>query len=102
MGMFDGILGGVVGAESEVDRGTTFSISIPCGTAHLPQDRMRAARSLASISISADAYVEEALRWLPNEAAFGTIPVYRVQRRPDCVCGRGRLFSVFGRAARNQ
>ena len=49
----------------------------PLGTAHLPAERIQAARSLASTSVGATVFVEEALRWLP-EARFK-----EVKRRPS-------------------
>ncbi|MGH6677735.1 MAG: response regulator, partial [Bradyrhizobium sp.] len=61
--------GGTISVESQMDRGTTFRVSIPCGHAHLPAERIGAGRS-PSISIRADAYVQEALRWLPDGAPF--------------------------------
>ncbi|MGZ5440389.1 MAG: ATP-binding protein [Thermoanaerobaculia bacterium] len=58
--------GGGVSATSEVDRGSTFTVSIPLGRAHLPADRIGAQRSAVSTALRSDAYVEEALRWLPD------------------------------------
>jgi PAS domain S-box-containing protein len=52
--------GGSVRAESAVDRGSTFIVSLPLGTAHLPVDRIGVARTFAST-------VEEALRSLPED-----------------------------------
>jgi signal transduction histidine kinase len=46
--------------------GTAFTVSIPRGKDHLPQERIEAKRTLASSAIRADSYVEEALRWLPG------------------------------------
>jgi PAS domain S-box-containing protein len=57
---------GQIRAESEPGHGTTFTVSIPFGSAHLPQDRIGAARTLASSSVRAEAYVEEALHSLPD------------------------------------
>ena len=57
--------GGTVRAESEVDRGTVFTVSIPLGKEHLPADRIVAARAHASAGMRVEAYAEEALRWLP-------------------------------------
>ena len=57
--------GGTVSAASEFDRGSTFTVTIPTGTAHLPADRLDRARTLASTSFLSEAYVDEALKWLP-------------------------------------
>ena len=53
--------------RSEVGKGSTFTISIPTGSAHLPDDRLGGARTLASTSVRSDAYVGELLKWLPEE-----------------------------------
>jgi PAS domain S-box-containing protein len=58
---------GGVRIESELDRGSRFIVSIPLGKAHLPADRIDAARTLASTGLRTEAYIEEALRWLPDE-----------------------------------
>ena len=58
--------GGTIRAESEVGRGTTFTVTIPRGKAHLPAERVGAPRALASTAIGAEPFVEEALRWLPG------------------------------------
>ncbi|WP_272428115.1 ATP-binding protein [Polyangium jinanense] len=57
--------GGAIEVESEVGRGSTFQISMPTGTAHLPADRIGAPLSLASTAIGPAPFLEEALRWLP-------------------------------------
>ncbi|HTZ77060.1 MAG TPA: PAS domain-containing protein, partial [Stellaceae bacterium] len=59
--------GGTVGVESALGRGTAFTVSIPAGAAHLPAERVRAARALPAKAVTAAAFVEEALRWLPDE-----------------------------------
>ncbi len=58
--------GGEVSVESREGRGTTFHVSIPRGKAHLPADRVGATRKLASTSLGATPFIEEALRWLPT------------------------------------
>ncbi|WNG52867.1 response regulator [Archangium minus] len=59
--------GGTVSVDSTEGRGTTFTLEIPFGTAHLAQERIRAARSLPSTATGATPYVEEALRWSLEE-----------------------------------
>ncbi len=63
--------GGEVRVESVEGQGTTFTVSIPTGSAHLPHDRIGGTRSLSSTSIAPGLYVEEALRWLPEEVTSG-------------------------------
>ncbi|NJL23602.1 MAG: response regulator [Leptolyngbyaceae cyanobacterium SM1_3_5] len=58
---------GSIAVSSQLDVGTTFTVSIPLGSAHLPIDRIQADRSLLGSSIGAAPFVEEALRWLPEE-----------------------------------
>ncbi|HVG55833.1 MAG TPA: ATP-binding protein [Vicinamibacterales bacterium] len=60
--------GGTVTVASEAGRGTTFTVSIRTGTTHLPPERISAPRQLATSAIGATPYVEEALRWLPEDA----------------------------------
>jgi PAS domain S-box-containing protein len=60
--------GGNVRIESEVDRGSTFIITIPLGSDHLPPDRIGGVRTLASTGSGSNAFVQEALRWLPDGA----------------------------------
>jgi signal transduction histidine kinase len=59
--------GGVVSVESEVGKGTSFTVSIPTGSAHLPADRVSAERASSSPMPAAATYVEEAMRWIPSD-----------------------------------
>lgn len=69
--------GGTIAADSAPGRGTTFTITLPFGREHLPQDHLAAGpggepRSLDAMR--ADAFVEEALRWLPDPPAPAADP----------------------------
>ena len=56
--------GGTITAGSEVRRGTTFTVTLPLGSAHLPPEQVGGPPALAPTE--AAAFVEEALRWLPD------------------------------------
>ncbi|HEX2466411.1 MAG TPA: ATP-binding protein, partial [Thermoanaerobaculia bacterium] len=59
--------GGTVAAESRVGEGTTFIVTLRMGSAHLPADQIAEGRALISTATGAAPFVEEALRWLPDE-----------------------------------
>src|SRR6185369_15780417 len=58
--------GGAVRVKSELGRGSTFTVSIPTGSAHLPADRRGGERSPASTDLQRQAWVVEVLKWLPD------------------------------------
>jgi signal transduction histidine kinase/CheY-like chemotaxis protein len=59
--------GGEIRVTSELGRGTTFVVAIPFGSRHLPQERVGATRAQTSTALGAAPFVNEALRWLPNQ-----------------------------------
>lgn len=89
---------GAVRVESRLGEGTRFVVEIPTGSRHLPADRIGAAPELNPTSIDAKAFVEEALRWLPDGDAETTMqsvdapdagdPAAAVQQASDSAEGR--------------
>ncbi|MGB8688282.1 MAG: ATP-binding protein [Microcoleus sp.] len=57
---------GTIDVSSTFGQGSCFTVTIPTGTAHLPPERIRAGRTLASTALGAMPYIEEAQRWLPE------------------------------------
>jgi signal transduction histidine kinase len=55
--------GGEVRVESTLGQGTVFTLSLPFGNAHLPQERLEATALLASTATGTAAYVQEASGW---------------------------------------
>ena len=83
---------GSIDVASEVGAGTTFTVRIPLGAAHLPQERLRQSRRTLEPSSGARAIVQEAQRWLP-----AVKPLELTSERSEVLGGRDRRFlSTFG------
>jgi signal transduction histidine kinase len=63
---------GAMAVESTVDRGTTFTVRIPIGVVHARTDGDETGQRAPATSLRADAFVQEALRWLPGEENTGS------------------------------
>jgi PAS domain S-box-containing protein len=66
--------GGLVRVESRPGAGSAFIVTVPFGTAHLPPDRIGGRDAQRPTAMAAAPFVEEALRWLPDEDS-GESPV---------------------------
>ena len=64
-----GLHGGTIGVTSVVGEGTVFTVTVPCGNAHLPAEHLMAADDSVGPGSAAAAYVDEALSWLPPDVA---------------------------------
>jgi signal transduction histidine kinase len=94
------IHGGRMLVESEVGRGTTFTVVIPVGHEHLNPDQLstsasatdRAADNRSGVR-SAYAFVEEASRWLPQEAVAESAVDHELTAEGESVPAvRGRVL----------
>lgn len=56
---------GTISVTSKLGQGTTFIVSIPFGTDHIPGQQVRYSQCSPSSSVS-QSFVEEATRWLPD------------------------------------
>ena len=81
--------GGTIGVNSTPGGGTAFKVSLPLGTEHLPSAQVHAESDETAPSQRAQAYAEEALRWLP--AGIG--PVER-PHAPAHAADRPRILLV--------
>jgi len=79
--------GGAITAESEMGKGTTFRVSIPFGSSHLPPDRVAEGETLAVTTARTDSFVEEVLSWIPE-----TEPAAIEDESPEPVVGLPRIL----------
>src|SRR4029079_12666519 len=75
---------GSISAESVLGKGTEFKVSVPVSSSHVPKERINSKPTTASTSVKAVAYLDEALRWLPDgEPSESILPDSTSSARPQ-------------------
>jgi signal transduction histidine kinase/DNA-binding response OmpR family regulator len=88
--------GGAIEVESELGVGSTFRVSLPFGAAHIPSGHRHEVTATSPGSSAANTYVDEALRWLPDEEARPAATVSAEAPAARANEGNGRFARTFG------
>jgi PAS domain S-box-containing protein len=75
--------GGTVSVDSAAGEGSTFTVAVPFGTAHLDPERIGKVSGLASTNVMPSAFIEEALGWLPDYSQMSVTDEPRVSGKPS-------------------
>ncbi len=87
--------GGSIRVESNVGIGSAFIVTVPKGWSHLAAEHLGPARTMTSTAVAASAYVNEALRWLPDAARHSASePLFAADtvRAPHLLNTSGRIL----------
>jgi signal transduction histidine kinase len=82
--------GGSIEVDSKLDVGSTFRVQLPFGTAHIPSQHLQAPHVAPSSVSTAKTYVDEAMRWLPDDYARRDAEAEQVQMTD------GRFARTYG------
>jgi PAS domain S-box-containing protein len=74
--------GGSIEVESTVGRGSSFRVCIPFGAAHLPSVQVAQESGQPPSARGAEAFIEEAQRWLPDFANLEQSGTFRTLAQP--------------------
>ncbi len=85
---------GAIAVSSQVGAGTTFTVTLPLGTAHLPAEQIDQAALLPTTAVGAEAFVEEAERWLPVAPVDHDLIGPSTSRRNDALVATGARVLV--------
>jgi signal transduction histidine kinase len=66
--------GGEIGVESQLGRGTTFTVTLRKGSAHLPPERLGTPPESPGESRAASTIVQQALRWVQGTGEDAAVP----------------------------
>ncbi|MBV8783431.1 MAG: response regulator, partial [Gammaproteobacteria bacterium] len=83
---------GQISAHSTLGEGTRFEVRLPFGSAGLPEEQLRA--TPRNVAGAARSFVEEALRWLPEEPVQGGLPLE--SGAVDATSHRARFAATLG------
>ncbi|MGC2199715.1 MAG: response regulator, partial [Stellaceae bacterium] len=73
---------GSIDVVSSIGRGTTFTVRLPFGSAHVPPAQIEGARNQIPNATRAEAFMSEALRWLPAGAEGAEDPLVPSPQNP--------------------
>jgi len=79
---------GQVTVESSYGKGSTFRVSLPLGSSHLPQEHVGAKSSQVSTALGALPFLEEALHWLPDAQRIEERVTGDLQGLPETSSGK--------------